>query len=145
VSAQVTISGRMTREPELSFGKNGTAIAKFAVVTEKRVKDSAGNWSGEEVSFWDCTAFGAMAENICESLVKGTSVIVIGRMRQEKWVSKEGENRTSWRLVADEVAASCRWRKVTVEEGAGDKPKASYDDSVPFLWNRSILPSSGSS
>lgn len=132
MSAPVTIQGRLTRDPELTFGKSGTAIAKFAVVTSKRVKNGD-NWEDQDTSFWDVTAFGAMAENVCESLFKGTSVIVMGRMRQESW-EKEGEKRTAWRMIADDVAASCKFKTVAVGEGAsnGNGGGKSYSDEPPF-------------
>lgn len=135
MSTPVTLCGRLTRDPELLFGKSGTAIAKFSVVTSRRVKDaSTGQWSDADTSFFDVTAFGAMAENICESLQKGASVIVTGQMRQEEW-EKDGEKRKSWRVIADDAGPSCKWKTVTVGEGAsngGGQSKGSYDSDPPF-------------
>jgi len=113
MSAQVTLAGRLTRDPELRYSGQGKPFAKFAVVTARRLKNNqTEEWEEKDTSFWDCTAFGQIAENICESLPKGTAVIITGRMVQEKWQTSEGENRTSWRVIVDEAAPSLRWASV---------------------------------
>lgn len=112
MSAKVSIEGNVTRDPELKFTQQGKAIAKFGVVTSRRVKDqNSGEWSDADTSFWDVSAFGEMAENICESVSKGTRVIVTGIMRQESW-EKEGEKKYAWKVIADDVAVSCKFAKV---------------------------------
>lgn len=112
MSSKVTLQGRLTRDPELRFTQGGKAVAQFSVVTVRRVKKND-VWEDEDVSFWDCTAFGDMAENIVESMEKGTSVIVIGSMRQESWTTKDNEKRTSWRVNVDDVAVSVRWKAIS--------------------------------
>ena len=112
MSAQVTVKGRLTADPELTFTSGGKAVAKFSVVSARRVKDNqTGEWSDADTSFWNAVAFGDFAENICESLEKGTSVIVTGTMKQEIY-EKEGQKVYAWKLMADDVAASCKWAKV---------------------------------
>jgi single-strand DNA-binding protein len=110
MSSRVTLQGRLTRDPEMRFTSSGTAVAQFAVVTVKRVKNGE-VWEDQDVSFWDCTAFGQFAENIVESLEKGSSVIVQGMMRQESWTNKDGDKRTSWKVLADDVGISIKWKK----------------------------------
>jgi single-strand DNA-binding protein len=112
MSSKVTLQGRLTRDPELRFTQGGTAVAQFSVVTVRRAKNTAGDWEDQDVSFWDCTAFGTMAENIVESMQKGTNVIVTGMMRQESWTTKEQEKRTSWRVNVDDVGVSVRWKAI---------------------------------
>lgn len=118
MSSKVTLQGRLTRDPELRFTQGGKAVAQFAVVTVRRVKKND-VWEDEDVTFWDCTAFGDMAENIVESMQKGTSVIVVGNMRQESWNTKEGEKRTSWRVNVDDVAVSVRWKAFGESKSGG--------------------------
>src|SRR5579863_6415043 len=112
MSSKVTLNGRLTKDPELRFTNSGKAIAQFSVVTSRRYKDNqTQEWTESDVSFWDITAFGDMAENICESLAKGSPVIVTGAMRQEVWTDKEDKERRAWRVLADDVAMSVKWRK----------------------------------
>jgi single-strand DNA-binding protein len=136
MSAQVTVNGGLPRDPELSFSKDGKAIARFTVGTSRRAKNKSDEWESYDQSYWDVTVFGDMAENICESLEKGSQVIVTGRMRQEKWQTKDGEDRTTWKLVADDVAVSCKWAKVTVSAASSgsSRPaqKNTYDENPPF-------------
>jgi single-strand DNA-binding protein len=110
MSSQVTLQGRLTRDPELRFTASGTAVAQFAVVTVRRVKNGE-VWEDTDVSFWDCTAFGQFAENIVESLEKGSSVIVRGMMKQESWTNKDNEKRTGWKVLVDDVGISIKWKK----------------------------------
>lgn len=114
MSSKVTVSGRLTRDPELRFTNGGKAVAQFSVVTARKYKNPSGQWEEADTSFWDITAFGDMAENICETVSKGSPVIVTGAMRQETWQDKEGKDRRAWRVLADDVAVSIRWQKLDV-------------------------------
>jgi single-strand DNA-binding protein len=91
MSTPVTLTGRLTADPEMRFSATGTPVARFIVVTSRRVKDkTSGEWSDADTSFCDVVAFGQLAENVAESLDKGTAVIVTGRAAQEEWETKDG-------------------------------------------------------
>lgn len=124
----------MTKDPEMRFTNGGTALAQFTVVTAKRFKDAQGAWQEKDVSFWDVTAFDKLAENIAENAVKGTAVIVVGSMFQEKWVNKEGENRTSWKVSAESVGADWRFtpRDGQSQKPGGGPPQAVFNEAPPF-------------
>jgi len=115
VAAEVNLHGNLARDPDLSFSKDGKPIANFTVVTSERFlnKDS-GQWEDRDVSFWNCSAFGPLAENICESCEKGTPVIVTGRVKIENWVDKEGQKRQTPKVTAEDVAVSLRFKKASV-------------------------------
>jgi single-strand DNA-binding protein len=115
MSSPVTLRGRLIKDPELRYTNSGKAVAQFTVVTAKRFKKDD-EWVEQDTSFWDVTAFDKLAENIVESCAKGTSVIVTGAMRQEKWVNKDQENRTSWKVLADDVALSLKSQQASVEK-----------------------------
>jgi single-strand DNA-binding protein len=114
MSSPVTLKGRLIKDPELRYTNSGKAVAQFTVVTAKRFKKDD-EWVEQDTSFWDVTAFDTLAENIIESCQKGTSVIVTGAMRQEKWVNKDQENRTSWKVLADDVALSLKSHQASVQ------------------------------
>jgi single-strand DNA-binding protein len=111
VTAQSTIVGNLTRDPELRFTPSGLAVASLSVAVNRK--------RGEEevVSFFDVTAFGTLAENVCE-LGKGTRVIVVGRLEQRSW-EQDGNKRSKVELVADSIGPDVRWATVTVTR-AGD-------------------------
>jgi single-strand DNA-binding protein len=133
MSSPVTLRGRLTKDPEMRFTNGGTALAQFTVVTSKRFKDAQGVWQEKDVSFWDVTAFDKLAENIAENCVKGTAVIVVGSMFQEKWVNKEGENRTSWKVAAESVGPDWRFTpRSDSQKPAGDPKQVTFTEPPPF-------------
>jgi len=130
MSSPVTLKGRLIKDPELRYTNSGKAVAQFTVVTAKRFKKDD-EWVEQDTSFWDVTAFDKLAENILESCQKGTSVIVTGAMRQEKWVNKDQENRTSWKVLADDVALSLKSQQASVQ--ANEKVSAGgFREEPPF-------------
>ena len=123
MSTPVNLTGRTVAQPELRFSAKGQPVARFTVVTSRRVRDNqTGEWSDADTSFWDCVAFGQLAENITESLEKGTAVIVTGRAAQEEWETKDGQKRRSIKVTADEVAPSLRFATCKVSKAARSKP-----------------------
>jgi single-strand DNA-binding protein len=125
MSTPVTLNGRLTKDPELRYSVKGSLVARFSVVTSRRGKDQqSGEWRDEDTTFWDVVAFGQLAENMAESLVKGSAVLVTGRAAQEEWTTKEGEKRRSMKVVADEVAPSLRFATAKVVRTERSKPTA---------------------
>ena len=119
MSTPVTLRGRLTRDPEMRYSAAGKPVVKFAVVTSRRVKDQqSGEWSDADTTFWDCVAFGQLAENCTESLEKGTAVVVTGNAAQEEWTTKEGEKRRSMKVIAEDVAPSLRFHSAKVVKAA---------------------------
>lgn len=119
----ITIVGNVTRDPELRFTPTGQANARLGVAVNRRWQDKAtGEWQ-EATSFFDVVCWRELAENVGQSLKKGTRVVVTGRLEQRTW-EKEGEKRSAVEIVADEVAPSLRWATATVEKterrGAGE-------------------------
>lgn len=136
MSTQVTLQGRLTKDPELRFTAAGKAVAAFSVVSSRRFKNQqTGEWEDKDTSFYDCSAFGPMAENICESAAKGVGVIVTGNMHQEEY-EKDGEKRRPWKVIVDDFAVSCKWKTVTIGEGASNASSngavKTYNDEPPF-------------
>lgn len=123
---QVTIIGNVAGEPQLRFSPGGVAVLNFTVANTPRNKDrQSDQWVDGETMWVRVTAFKRDAELAAESLEKGTRVIVTGRLSQESWETKEGEKRTSLKLVADEIAASMKFATVTAKKAgrASDAPK----------------------
>jgi single-strand DNA-binding protein len=134
MSTPVTLRGRLTRDPEMRYSNAGKPVCKFAVVTSRRVKDQqTGDWSDADTTFWDCVAFGQLAENCAESLEKGTAVVVQGNASQEEWTTKDGEKRRSMKVVAEDVAPSLRFHSAKVSRAArsegGGQQQAPRDEN----------------
>lgn len=105
--AQITVIGNATKDVDLTFGPSGSAIAKFGIAVNKRVKQGD-EWVDGDPTFLNVTAFGSVGENCAESVSKGTRVVVVGRIEMSTW-EKDGEKRTGYDVIADEVGVSLRW------------------------------------
>ncbi|MFA5858950.1 MAG: single-stranded DNA-binding protein [Elusimicrobiota bacterium] len=96
---RVMLSGRLVRDPELKYTTAGTALCKFTVATGRRYKDKEGNWQ-EQTTFVPTTVWDKQAQFVGETLKKGSPVYVEGSLRTNKWVTKDGQNRSTLELQA---------------------------------------------
>lgn len=118
----VTLVGNLVDDPELRFTPSGVAMAKIRFAVNRRWQDQSGEWQ-EETSFFTGTCWREAAENVAESLAKGTRVIVTGRLQQRQWETQEGEKRSVVEIQIDEVGPSLRWATASVTKaprGGGD-------------------------
>lgn len=99
----IIINGRVGQEPEIKFSQGGTAVLKFSVV------DTYGRDEKKKSTWHNVVVFGKLAENVSNSINKGTTVIVVGRLEQDEYQKKDGTKGKSINLIADEVGVSCRW------------------------------------
>lgn len=105
----VTVVGNLTGDPELRFTPNGQAVASFTVASTTRVLDRNSNeWKDGDTMFLRCSVWRQYAENVAESLTKGTRVIVTGRLKQRSYETKEGEKRSVVELDVDDVGPVLR-------------------------------------
>lgn len=131
---QATIVGNITRDPELRYTPGGSAVCDITVAVNEKWKGKDGQ-AKEEVSFIDCTCWGRTAEVAAEHLKKGRSVLVSGRLRQDRWEDKNGGGkRSKIGIVVD---------KLQFLGGKGDAPAPAAapdpvdeavkpDENVPF-------------
>jgi single-strand DNA-binding protein len=153
----ITLVGNLTADPELRFTQSGAGVASFTVASTPRTFDrQSGEWKDGEALFMRCNVWRQVAENVAESLARGSRVLVTGRLRQRSFETKEGEKRTVVELDVDEIGPSLRYatakvNKVTRGDGGGgfggggqqppardpwatDPPRTSggYSDEPPF-------------
>jgi single-strand DNA-binding protein len=113
----ITVIGNLTNDPELRFTPNGAAVVSFTVASTPRTMDRATNeWKDGDALFLRCSAWRQMAENVTESLTKGSRVIVQGRLKQRSYETREGEKRTVVELDVDEVGPSLRYATAKVNK-----------------------------
>ena len=100
---RVSISGNLTRDPELRSTAGGTQVLTFGVAVNDRVRDQqTGQW-GDRPNFVDCIVFGNRAPALADILHKGAKVAVDGKLRYSAWESKDGGKRSKLEVVVDEV------------------------------------------
>ncbi len=131
----ITIIGNLTQEPELRFTPSGAAVANFTVASTPRQFDRQSNeWKDGETLFMRCSVWRDAAENVAESLSKGSRVIVTGRLKSRSYETKEGEKRTVVELDVDEVGPSLRYASAKVtktQRGGGGGFGGGYGGGQP--------------
>jgi single-strand DNA-binding protein len=111
----VTVVGNLTNDPELRFTPSGQAVASFTVASSSRYLDKASNeWKDSDPVYLRCNVWRQYAENVAESLTKGTRVIVSGRLKQRSYETREGEKRTVMELEVDDVGPALRYATAKV-------------------------------
>ncbi len=97
----ITIMGRLTRDPELRTTQAGVSVTSFTVAVDR---DFGGRDGGErQTDFIDCVAWRSTGEFVSKYFHKGSMMVVSGRLQSRKWQDREGNNRTSWEINADNV------------------------------------------
>src|SRR3982750_2845795 len=113
----ITIIGNLTNAPELRFTPSGAAVANFTVASTPRTFDRQSNeWKDGETLFMRCSVWRDAAENVAESLQRGSRVLVTGRLKSRSYDTKEGEKRTVMELEVDELGPSLRYATAKVNK-----------------------------
>ena len=111
----VTIVGNCVNDPELRFTPSGSAVANFTIASTPRTFDRQSNdWRDGETLFLRASVWREAAENVAETLTKGTRVVAQGRLKSRSYDTKEGEKRTVMELEVDEIGPSLRYASAKV-------------------------------
>ena len=115
----ITVVGNLTADPELRFTPSGAAVANFTVASTPRIFDRQSNeWKDGDALFMRCSIWREAAENVAESLTRGSRVIVQGRLKQRSYETREGEKRTVVELEVDEIGPSLRYATAKVNKAS---------------------------
>ncbi len=98
---KVILIGNLTKDPEIRYTPNGTAVASFRLAVNRRYKQ--GDEFKEEVCYIDIVVFGKQAESCGQYLNKGSGVIVEGRLQEKRWDTEDGQKRSKHEVVAQTV------------------------------------------
>jgi single-strand DNA-binding protein len=109
MSNTTTLSGNLTRDPEIRYTRDGQANATFGLAVNRRWQPRGSDEWEESTSFFDIVCWRDLAENVALSLVKGTRVVVTGRLEQHSWETENGERRSRVEVTADDVGPSLRF------------------------------------
>ena len=126
---KVLLMGNLTRDPELRFTSNGSALAKFGLAVSRKYK--AGEEWKEEVCFVDITVWGKQAENCAEYLSKGRPVFIDGRLQFSSWETDDGQKRSKLEVVANMVQFLGQGGGGKQDMGA-DAEDVPVKDDIPF-------------
>ena len=114
----LTLDGNLTSDPELRFTPSGHAVANFTVAhTPRRYDKQTDKWVDGETLFLRCSLWRDAAENVANSLTKGSKVLVSGRLVSRSWDDKaSGDKRTVVELDVDDIGPSLRNATATVNK-----------------------------
>lgn len=113
----LTIDGNLVRDGEVKFTSSGTAVLSFSIAHHARIKDK------EEVHYFDITVFGKHAEYIADFAKKGSTVLVAGRLVQQRW-EKDGQKRSAIKIIGNQ----CSFGRVK-DAAVSSAP---VDEDLPF-------------
>jgi len=99
---KIQLIGNLGKDPEMSYTEAGAAVTKLSLAVNRRYKDQEGE-RREETTWFNVTAFKQLAELMNTYLHKGSKVYIEGRMTSRKYTDKEGIERTTWDVVANEM------------------------------------------
>ena len=98
---RIILMGRLTRDPELRHTGSGTAVASFSLAVERDFRDKT---SGQKTTdFIDIVAWRQTGEFVSKYFTKGRMIVVSGSLQSRKWQDRNGQNRISWEVIADNV------------------------------------------
>lgn len=128
---RVTLIGNLTRDPELKYTPQGTAVCTFSIATNREWTDSTGQ-KQEGVEFHRIVAWGKLGEICSQLLVKGQKAFVEGRLQTRSWKTQEGTDRQVTEIVIEEmIALSVAKREAPVEQiSPADEVFSATDNST---------------
>lgn len=128
---QVSITGNLTRDPELRSTAGGTAVLSFGIAVNDRRKNASGQW--EDVpNFFECVTFGNRATALSDILTKGMKVAVAGKLHYSSW-EKDGQKHSKVDIIAQEIELMQN-RKPQQQQDyqPPQQAQAVYDEYIPF-------------
>lgn len=145
MSNTVILVGNVTGDPTLRFQPSGSALCTLSIAVNRRWKNKQTNEWDEQVSFFDIVCWRELAENVAESVTKGTRIMVSGRLEQRSWETDDGQKRSKVEVIADEVGPSLRWATAQVtrnerHQGTGGTPPAAVDTPPPAEYDAGSEP-----
>lgn len=107
--------GNLASDIELTFTPAGVAVAHFTVASTPRVFDrNTGQWRDGDPLFLRCNIWREAAENAAESLSKGARILLMGRLKQRSYETRDGDKRTVYEVEVDEIGPSLRFATAKV-------------------------------
>ena len=131
---QVSITGNLTRDPEIRSTAGGTAVLSFGIAVNNRRKNASGQWE-DAPNFFECVTFGNRALALGDILAKGMKVAIAGKLHYSSW-EKDGQKHSKVDIIAQEIELMQN-RKPQQEQPqqdyqSGYQQQPSMYDDLPF-------------
>jgi len=125
MSNHITIIGNVGQEPEVRVSTSGMAVVKFTVA------DTYGKDDKKKTTWHNVVVFGQLGENVSNTIHKGDSVILTGRMEVEEYTKKDGTKGKSTQVIVDDIGVSLRWNVWVKDQTADTVAKVGKVFSAP--------------
>ena len=126
---KIILMGRLTKDPEIRYSQNNTAIAKYSLAVDRRFKRDG----DPEADFFTCSAFGKSAEFVEKYLKKGMKIVVAGEIHNNNYTNKNGEKVYSFEVLVNEhYFAESKKAENEVVEGEFQPVPPSLAEELPF-------------
>lgn len=141
---KVILIGNLGQDPDTKYMPSGSAVTNLRVATSETFKDRETGQQQERTEWHSVAMFGRLAEIAGEYLRKGSQIYIEGRLRTRKWQDKQGQDRYSTEIVADQMqmlgsrggagsgAESAASPKPAPKARSAAEPAAELDDDIPF-------------
>jgi single-strand DNA-binding protein len=139
MSTATSITGNLTRDPEIRYTRDGQATTTLGVAVNRRWQQRESKEWEESTSFFDVVCWRELAENVALSMTKGMRVVVTGRLEQRSWENEDGDRRFKVEIVAEEIGPSLRFatadvmkveRHTPLADGAKDAEAGTGDQAL---------------
>ena len=128
---KIMLIGNLGRDPELNYTPSGTAVTKFSMAVSRRWRDKQSGELRDETTWFNIVAWNQLAETCNQYLHKGSKIFLEGRMTSRKYTDKDGNERTAWEVIANDMQMLDR-----KGQGQGGSSGSGYDDmnseDLPF-------------
>ena len=128
---RIEVIGNLTRDPELRFTPNTQAVASFAVATNRRYRDQAGNWVDSPPEYHEVVVWGQLGERCNQVLHKGERIYLTGRIQTRSWEAQDGSKRYKTEIVADSIIGPDQVNKNMSGEGGNFNPEETSSFTPP--------------
>ena len=140
---KVILIGNLGKDPEVRYMPSGSPVVNVTIATSEQWVDKASNEKKERTEWHNVVFFNKLAEIVAEYLKKGSQVYIEGRLQTEKWQDKEGKDRYTTKILANEMqmlgsrasgsggSAEFNQNRSKASSGA-EAPVTHFDDDVPF-------------
>ena len=119
----ITATGNLVFEPDFQVTQSGVSRCKMRIACNERRKNQDGTWTDGETSYFDIVLWRGLAESAADTFKKGQPILVVGKLKVVKYEDKNGVERTTVEITADEIAAVVK----------ASKAKATATESDPWL------------
>lgn len=127
---QVSVTGNLTRAPELRATQGGTPVLSFGIAVNDRRKNASGQW--EDVpNFFECVTFGNRATALSDILAKGMKVAIAGKLNYSSW-EKDGQKHSKVGIIANDVELMQNRKPQQQDYQPPQQAQDVYDDDIPF-------------